>query len=462
MSRRTVAVVAVAVLVVAGAVCASPTRPTHITPFDPQGEFEVQALVGGLWQHIGALSYDRYVREHALTLPAAAISGPYVRVRLVQRGGGAAQIDRVVLGEAAAIRVAGTVEPDAVALTARRDNDVVDASRRTIELTFAGGARETALRLAARIEPKVNEGKPLEFPPENQWKPLTPASSFYAYRPAADGRRPSWPGTLDPSHALFAEYCLPTSGHPDGTTYGWVANDRDTLYAEVEFTPDNTCDGDKDFSTVTVLRNGRLREFKVSEALTRWGHPSFLVTERAVYHHKLYAFAIPFSELGARDARDAGELKLAFSAYGTTSVQFLVNPSSHDFGAIAVGSTSAAFIATVINNTGGGITLDTPYFTDNGPNSNQFQLTDITCHSGTTLANLAKCTFQVVFAPTVTGTATDGYTVNAHTVPGIPLPGAPLAVQGEGVTPIPAFGLGGMALLILAVSVLGYFVLRRR
>jgi len=35
------------------------------------------------------------------------------------------------------------------------------------------------------------------------------------------------------------------SGHPSSYTYGWVTNDDKALHVKLEFTPDNTMDGDK-------------------------------------------------------------------------------------------------------------------------------------------------------------------------------------------------------------------------
>ncbi len=464
MNRRTVAAVAIFVQIFAGSVSASATRdalsPRFMTPFDPQGSFEVQVLVDGFWTNVGAVACDRWVRERTLALPDAALAAPVVRVRLVQRGGGAAQIDRVTLGDVPPVRVAGAAEADAVALAARRDNDVLDASRRTIEVAFPGKSHDAALRLAARIEPVVNEGGPLAYPPANLLQPVTPASAFYTYRPVPDGRAPAWPDALDASRALFAERCLPTSGHPDGITYGWVANDRDTLYAEVEFTSDNTCDGNKDWSSVTVLREGKVREFRVSEDQTRWGRPSFLATERAPYHHKLYAFAIPFSELGIRTAKEAGELKLAFNAYGTTASLWLL-PTFHDFGMIRVGTTSAPLTVTIVNVYNSNLTLANPYYSNDGPDSSQFVISNGTCSAGLVLTPNQSCTFQVTFAPTLVQISHDSIAVTVLDAAGARLT-EPLNVEGTGILPIPTSNPAGLALLALAVTVLGYFILRRR
>jgi hypothetical protein len=459
MSRWTVITGTLVVLIVAAVAPAAATgtaaRPTYMAPFDPQGEFEVEALVGGLWQQVGDLRYDRFIRERALVLPDGALAEPRVRIRIVQHGGGAAQIDRVLLGRTPPSGVLGASEADAVALAAAHDDDVLDASGKTIELVFPPRTRGTTLVLAARIEPVVNEGDPFAFPRADQSRPLTPDSAFYTYRPTTAGSKPPWPSGLDPSKALFAEFCRPTTGHPDGTTYGWVTNDRDTLYAEVEFTPDNTCDGDKDFSTLTVERDGTLKEFKVSEDQTRWGFPSFLSTPRASYHHKLYTFAIPFAELGVTDAREAGELKLAFHAYGTAA-SFSLIPSTHDFGPVAVGSSSSALTVLAVNNTSGSITLGTPFYQHGGPNSDQFIVSSITCHDGTVLTAGATCQFSVVFSPTFLGSATDAISVRSNVGTFV------LHVQGTGANPIPTFSRTGLTVLVLAFCALGYFVLRRR
>jgi len=465
MEKRWLAIITVMILGVAGAPPVSatntPLMPTFMTPFLPQGGFGVQAMVDGVWQRVGDLSCDRYVRERTLVLPAGALGARHVRVRLVEHGGGAAHIDSVVLGNTPPIRVVGAAEPAALSLVAHRDNDLLDAFQKTIEMTFPVGCG-SVLRVSARVEGEVNEGAPLAFPSENTFRPLTSASAFYRYVPAAAGRAPTWPNGLDTSRALFAEYSRPTTGHPDGVTYGWVANDRTTLYAVVEFTPDNTCDGNKDWSSVTVERGGDLREFRVSEDRTRWGYPSFLATERAGYRHKLYSFAIPFSELGVRSAKEAGELKLAFAAYGTTAISWLT-PQYWNFGAIEVGQTSAATTFTILNpnpSPNPAITLGTPWYTRNGPNSSMFPLTPGSCSDGLVIPNLGSCTFQIAFAPTAVGGALDDLVFHVTFGTNPPTNGQ-VRVQGQGMRAIPALGALGLALLALALVGVGFFVLSR-
>jgi hypothetical protein len=465
MGRLSLAVVTAVVIAVAVALPAAATNlastPTFRGPFRPEGGFEVRALVDGVWQHVGDLSFDRFVRERTILLPPGASGVSGVRVRLVQHGGGAAHIDEIRLGDTPPSRVAGAADSDAVALVTRRDNDLVDTFGRTLDVSFPASQSSGVLRVWARVEGPVVEGRPFAFPRDDTFRPVTLASSFYTYVPATRTVPPSWPEGLDPAKALFAERCTPTTGHPDGVTYGWVANDRTHLYAAVEFTPDNTRDGDKDWSAVWVKRGDELREFRVSEADTRWGRPSFEATKRAVYRHKLYTFAIPFSALGVRTAREAGPLELAFNAYGTAAISIL-SPLFWDFGSIVVGATSPTTTFTITNpDPTFDMVLGSPWFTRNGPNSGDFPLTPGGCSDNQTLAHGGgSCSFQVAFGPTATGFRQDGIVVHA-TIGAGPEITATATVQGQGLEPIPVLGYVGLAMLAFLLAAAGFFLLRR-
>jgi hypothetical protein len=209
MEKRWLAIVTIMVLGVAGAapVCATntPLTPTFVTPFLPQGGFGVQAMVDGVWQRVGDLPCDRYIRERTLTLPDGALGARHVRVRLVEHGGGAAHIDSVLLGSTPPIRVDGAPEGDALSLIARRDNDLLDVFGRTIELTFPAGCGSVRSAVRTRRR-RCQRGSPLAFCPRNTFQPLTPVSAFYHYLPATVGRchRPDasiGPGRFSPSTA---------------------------------------------------------------------------------------------------------------------------------------------------------------------------------------------------------------------------------------------------------------------
>jgi hypothetical protein len=76
-------------------------------------------------------------------------------------------------------------------------------------------------------------------------------------------------------------------------------------------------DGDKDYAKVYINTSNGVREFKVSEAETKWGKPDFTYTNKVAYQHKVYKFKIPFTEIAGGDVPE--KLSLAFAAYGTAS-----------------------------------------------------------------------------------------------------------------------------------------------
>lgn len=459
--RRLPLALGVALIVTAALSTFATTTPvgTTVPPAGlAQGRFEVQALADGFWQPVANLWFGGHYTEQSVSLPAEALSAPVVRLRLVQRGGGAAHVESVSLGTSSPIRVDGASEPEALALAQRTDNDVLDAFGRTLELTFPAAGEGASLRLNARVEGPVIVGSPFAFPRENQFQPLTGTSSFYRYRPAAGGGAPAWPESLDPAEALFAERCVPTTGHPEATTWGWVANDRDTLFAALEFASDNTRDGGKDWASVQVATRAGIREFRVSEGETRWGTPDFVSTARAAWHHKLYRFAIPFSELGVRNAAEAGELKLAFSAYGTAAVSWL-SPNGWDFGAVAVGTTSSAATFTITNSSGSIMTLGNPWYT--GPVPSSYLISPGTCGNALVIPDGGTCTFQAALAPTSPGSKSEDLLFFAA-FGTAPQQSTPLSLRGLGIdTTIPSLGALGLAALGLVLAGAGLWALRR-
>jgi len=113
------------------------------------------------------------------------------------------------------------------------------------------------------------------------------------------------------------EYCTPGSGHPNGYTYGWVMNDEDYLYVAMDFTPDNTMDGEKDYAKVYIRTDSGIKEFKASASENKWGKPGFVYTDKVEYQHKVYEFKIPLQDIRGIDNN---QLDVVFSAYGTASL----------------------------------------------------------------------------------------------------------------------------------------------
>jgi len=268
------------------------------------GVYEVQVLSGGAWKTVGQASFAGHYATRAIILP-----GEYDRVRLVERGGTAAQIDGVSLDGNPPTGVSGSLGALALKKLRATDNDVTNAYDDAPILAFpVSGSR---LEINARIQGDISDMFPFEYPEANSYQPVALSSSFYSYgvsdRPAAIDTR------AEPFIQVFSK---PGTGHPDGYTYAWVANDGQYLYATMDFTSDNTMDGNEDYAKVHVKTPEGVKDFKISVAERTWGDVEFTYTDKVNYQHKLYSFRIPWSEIGA----PTDTVELAFAGYGTTAL----------------------------------------------------------------------------------------------------------------------------------------------
>lgn len=292
----------------------------------PNGEYAVYVWKGGTWKNAGSIHCDRFLRKQTLNLSEFVAAGLPARVRIAERGGGAAHIDAVSLGGLAPENIKGSDEILALRKIAERDCDVIDAFGRVIELEFPAAAEDKNLAITARIEGNEISSIPFQFPLENLFRSMDERASFYAYRlDTGSSEKP-----------FFMEFSPTGSGHPAGYTYGWVTNDENNLYVKIDFTPDNTVDGNKDYAKVYIMTPDGLRMFMISSSETRWGRVNFTYTDIVPYQHKVYDFAIPFGELGIRDAGGIRELQIAFAAYGTASPglyapELAYNPSDNTY-----------------------------------------------------------------------------------------------------------------------------------
>jgi len=284
------------------------------------GGYVVYVFKDDVWQEAGKLSFDKYFRQKEMDLNKYVPGDEKVKVRLVQKGGGAAHIDAVLLGQRSPGEVKGTDDVLALEKVSRKDFDVVDAFQKSIDLVFPSKRTDTVLSLTARVEgPRISE-TPFQFPLSNLYKEMTGNSEFYPYTLMPEGGDLEKKVRLDMSeNPFFKEYSITGSGHPSGFTYGWVRNDDKNLYVTIDFTPDDTMDGDKDYSKVYVKTEEGIKEFKVSAPETTWGKPDFTYTDKVAYQHKVYDFSIPLKELGLGKEDVGKEILLAFAAYGTAT-----------------------------------------------------------------------------------------------------------------------------------------------
>ncbi|WP_235919339.1 Ig-like domain-containing protein [Heliomicrobium undosum] len=289
-------------------------------PAKPNGQIIVQVKKSEGWEEAAALPFDKHLREAVADL-SALLPGDNrpVSLRLTKQGGGAAHLDAVLLGDAPP---SSTDSANTLALKklTGKDFDVIDIGEKGLELTFPAGRVDGIIAVSARIETPTISDVPFHFPLENTYRQITGESSFYSYRLDSATARLSVDGDISETKdrsPFMKERVVPGSGHPAGDTYAWVMNDEENLYIAMDFTPDNTMDGNKDYAKVYVKTGSAVKEFKVSVPETKWGSPGFTYTDAVGYQHKVYEFALPLSELGV--SQEQADIQLAFAAYGTAT-----------------------------------------------------------------------------------------------------------------------------------------------
>ncbi len=293
----------------------SSTPPAAPRVDRPRRAFEIWVKRDGDWVEAGTLPANRFLAMRRVDL-SAWVGDDATRVRIVPRNGGLAHVDAATLAGALPVALTATSRP----VLEAADLDIMEVPPDGLELTFPAVSGQPALlELTARIEPAEISKAAFQFPPENTHRVMGVESAFYSYRPTSRPGRLSVDGDLGAEalgEPLFAERIPCDSGHPQGTTHGWVMDDGETLYVALDFTPDNTVDDGADYAAVYVERGGELLEHRVTAVDRRWGRTSFGATDRAPYRHKTYEFALPVADL-VEPGSD--QVRIAFAAYGTAA-----------------------------------------------------------------------------------------------------------------------------------------------
>lgn len=278
-------------------------------PSTINGLFSVKVQKDGKWQEVGSLAFGKHLTEKILDLSSFLKTSASYLLQITQQGGGAAYIDAVLLGGKAAIAARGDGSEIILRKTGQRDHDLIDAKDKVLQLTFPAAHQDRRLSLTARVENTTISPLPLSFPLENKLLKMSPSRNFYTY---------SLDSPADEKNLLFATYTPTGSGHPAGYTYAWARHDEKNLYVTLDFTPDNTMDGDKDYAKLFLKNGKQVKEYKITTKQSKWGTTQFTYTDKVPYQHKLYEFIIPRSEFSA--AAGEGLLELAFEAYGTVAL----------------------------------------------------------------------------------------------------------------------------------------------
>lgn len=303
---------------------------------DELSSYHVSTWDGSSWIERGVLHYRRFYREQQLDLSAYLpdADGEY-KLRIRQTGKEAAHVESVALlnGRRRAIPssvikledslIATLVDKvwdsplgeDALASVSHNDYEVLDLFEAEMQVEWENLPRggQVILALNAREEAlsKLNT------------LPFTYAGTGeggYPYRLApnapvnVDGHLREDDGFDAP---LFQHFSRPGTGHPSATVNGYVGSDSEFLYGALDFTVDNTMDGDLDWASMRVMTASGWKEFRVTVQEDRYGLVKFTRTPAVPFTHKYYEFRIPLAEL---EQEPGDNILVSFQGYGTAAI----------------------------------------------------------------------------------------------------------------------------------------------
>lgn len=305
-----------------------------LATFEGGGEgplsYHVDTWDGSRWAERGVLHYGLQYSEKELDLSRyLPDSGGEYKVRIRQKGLEAAHVDAVSLKVDA-----GRIPPvfasvagggaDVLKKIKGADHDVVDLHEKEMLVRWENvpASPRVSLVLLAREEGDLTRlrVRPFAYP--------DPATGTDAYEVKLVESGPvKVDGAITPEDGLgaplFSVRSVPVTGHPAGYVDGYVKTDGEHLFAVLDFTPDNTLDGEKDWARLSVLTPKGWKDYTLTEAGNRYGKAGFTYTKRVSYQHKVYEFRVPLAERGAGPG---DVLRLKFAAYGTAAGSVSATP----------------------------------------------------------------------------------------------------------------------------------------
>ncbi|MFI0416317.1 MAG: CARDB domain-containing protein [Candidatus Thiodiazotropha sp.] len=295
-----------------------------VASFNPDAScdasYHLSTWNGSEWIERGVLHYGLHYREQELSLKdyLPDPDGEY-KVRIRQVGMEAAHVDYVALEAGGLVFNAVSATDtengnDLLPQVVHADHEVQDLHESEMEVHWSDiPPTHTTLVLVAREERLSNRNAiPFSYP-EN-------SNDTYSYTLDGSGSLKIdgiVTGEDRLGAPLFDVFSKPGTGHPPARVHGYFSSDDSHLYGALDFTVDNTIDGEKDWASLWVRTPAGWREFRVTASDTQWGVAGFTYTGKVRHRHKYYEFKIPLSELGA----SLGDtLDVRFQAYGTAAI----------------------------------------------------------------------------------------------------------------------------------------------
>lgn len=250
---------------------------------------------------VDKIRFNRFTSEYAVDLSRFSTNDKYIDLKIEKEKGKRLFFDTITLSGNAPVLIDGLKESSGIDTLSKEDKNLFPLEKGEMILRFKTAGKKI-LRIVGRSESQNSEVIPFVFPVQNRGFKREAYYKFYSYDLKTGVRK-----------EIFREFITTSSGHPAGYTSAYAYSDENYFYLTLDFTSDNTRDGEEDYASIILKRGDERYEYFIRENYDRWGSVEFISTKEANYPHKVYKFRIPRSEIKS----DVAEF--ALTAYGTAT-----------------------------------------------------------------------------------------------------------------------------------------------
>lgn len=240
-----------------------------------------------------------------------------IELQLTHQGGVFADLDHVnavACGQQIELRSA-TAEfgrTDVLPALQTDDDEVIVAHERIIELEWEVPEACEEMVMITVVANEYGHAKPFVYDGEISGE-LTYEWGQSVLTPTIDGLINEGDGNLELVDQVMWR---PSTGHPDGETYIYAANDEAFFYVLLDITMDNTDEAGEDFAEIFMGDES----YRIDDETDTYGRCGFGMSDRVEYSHQMCEFAIPREELPS----DSFEFGVRY--YGTGGSPEYSNP----------------------------------------------------------------------------------------------------------------------------------------